>query len=302
MKNNKIKDFGKRVSLKGKLISILAFLMILVLIGCDQNRQEAERLQVENEELKKQIESNQENVESYFSALNEIEENLLQIKQKEDLIAGETARDLELGRNQQERINEHIMQIGELMEKNRALIASLNRRIRNSDVRIAEFEKTVARLNQTIEEKEIEIQVLRDQLGQMNLRVDFLSARVDTLEREGQRKAQLLQQQTQEMNRAYFAIGSRKELVDNNIITREGGFLGIGRSNKVRADLNHDFFTRLDMTNDFEITIAGSNPQLITSHPSDSYEIGLDDDVNVLYIKNADRFWGTSKYLVIQVR
>jgi hypothetical protein len=111
-----------------------------------------------------------------------------------------------------------------------------------------------------------------------------------------------LQQQTQELNRAYFAIGSRKELVDNNIITREGGFLGIGRSNKVRADLNHDFFTRLDMTKDFEITIAGNNPQLITSHPSDTYEIGLDDDVNVLYIKNADRFWGTSKYLVIQVR
>ena len=272
------------------------------IISCDQSRDEADRLKEENEELKQQIEANQENVESYFLALNEIEENLLLIKQKEDLITGETSRDLELGQNQQNRINQHIQQIGDLMEKNRELIAGLNRRIRNSDLRLTEFEKTVARLNQTIEEKEIEIQVLQNQLGQMNLRVDLLLSRVDTLEREGERKAQIMQQQIIELNRAYFAIGSRKELIDNNIISREGGFLGIGRTNRIRADLNHDFFTTLDTTRDKVITIAGNNPQLITSHPSDSYEIIEEDDLKLLHIINAEKFWGTSRYLVIQVR
>ncbi len=274
----------------------------LFLTGCDQSAQEAERLQQENELLKQQIETNHEHVENYFSSLNEIEENLQLIREKEDLISGETSRDLELGVNQQERINENIRQIGELMEKNRTLIANLNSRLRSSGVRIAEFEKTVSRLNQAIEEKEIEIQVLRDQLGQMNLRVDYLTARIDTLETESQRKARQLQNQNLELNRAYFAIGSRKELTENNIISREGGFLGIGRSNRVKDDLNHDFFTRLDVTRDFEITIVGDNPQLITSHPTDSYEIETVDDMKMLLIKNPDQFWETTRYLVIQIR
>jgi uncharacterized lipoprotein YehR (DUF1307 family) len=282
---------------------ILTFFIIsLMLSGCDRSAQEAQRLKEENEKLREQVDNSLENVETYFATLNEIEENLILIRQKEDLITRETSRNVELGVNQKERINEDLRQIGELMEMNRILLANLNRQVKNSNLRIEEFERSVIRLNQSIQEKELEIQVLKDYLGQMNLKVDYLTARVDTLERDRMDRDRLIQNQILELNRAYFAIGSRKELIDNNVITREGGFLGLGRTNRLRTEVNHDFFTRIDMTKDFEIFIPGNDPQIITTHPSDSYQISDEDGGKVLLISDAQRFWETSRYLVIQIK
>ncbi len=284
------------------LIFLFSGLLILNLFSCKTNVEEVERLQEENQLLKDQLETNIENVEAYFNDLNQIEENLRIIKEREDMITGEATGGLELGISQQDRINQDIFVIGELMEKNRELIANLNNRIRNSDQRIAGFEQMVTRLNQTIEEKEIEILMLRDQLAQMNLQVDVLIARVDTLEQESERKSRLLQEQTLEMNAAWFAIGSRKELIDNDIISREGGFLGIGRTNRLKTDFNKDFFTRIDITRDFDITIIGENPELISSHPSNTYQFVSEEDENILRIIDPDRFWGATRYLIIQIR
>ena len=287
---------------KPGLIFVFSGLIFFNLFSCKTSEEDLERLQEENQVLKDQLETNMENVEAYFADLNQIEENLRIIKEREELISGETSGALELGLSQQDRINQDIMLIGELMEKNRELIASLNNRIRSADQRITGFEQMVARLNQTIEEKEIEIQMLREQLAQMNLQVDLLMARVDTLEQESERKSQLLQEQTLEMNAAWFAMGSRRELIDNNIISREGGFLGIGRTNRLKSDFNKDFFTRIDVTRDFEITIVGENPELITSHHSDSYQIVTEEGETLLRINDPDRFWSASRYLVIQIR
>ncbi len=298
------------VFIKGKinnsLRKLFRFLLIVFMVNiffsCDNRRAELERLEQENEEMRMRMEENAENVEGYFAELNEIEDNLRLIKERENIISDQARYDLELGVDQQARINEDIQLIGELMEKNRILIASLNNRLRNADTRIEGFEQMIRRLNQTLEEKEVEIQLLRDQLAQTNLRVDYLTAMVDTLELESREKSRLLREQTLELNAAYYAMGSRKELVDNNIIEREGGFLGIGRSERLKSDFNPDFFTRIDITRDHNITIYGNRPELITSHPNGSYEFKSADGENWLEITDPERFWSASRYLVIQVR
>lgn len=301
-KNIRIRKSKNSTINLSSLIYVFSGLVLITMFSCKSNVEEVERLQEENQVLKDQLETNLENVESYFTDLNQIEENLKIIKEREDIISAETSVGIELGISQQERINQDIILIGEMMEKNRELIASLNNRIRNADQRVSGFEQMVARLNQTLEEKEIEIQMLREQLAHMNLQVDLLMARVDTLEQESERKSQLLQEQTIELNAAWFAMGSRRELIDNSIISREGGFLGIGRTNRLKSDFNKDFFTRIDVTRDFDITIVGENPELITSHQSDSYQIVTEEGETLLRITDPDRFWSASRYLVIQIR
>lgn len=284
------------------VLPLSVLLLLFLMVSCNRHAEEVDRLQEENEALRSQMDQKDENIDGYFSELNQIEENLQIIKEKENIISRQAIDDVEFGVSQQDRINEDIQLIGELMEKNRMLIASLNNRLRNADTRIAGFEEMIARLNATIEEKEIEIQLLREQLGKMNLQVDFLTARVDTLEWEAQQKTRMLEQQTMEMNRAYFAIGSNRELRDQNVISREGGFLGIGRTERLSTRFNKDFFTRIDITRDFEISIHGNRPELITVHPSDSYEIKNEEGISVLHIKDPEAFWAASRYLVIQVR
>ncbi len=288
-----------------KLIPSLSFLLVifsLLLASCNNNQAEVERLEQENLALQAQMENSKENVENYFSDLNEIEQNLRLIKETESLISRQAVGDLELGTPQKDLINEDIKLIGELMEKNRILIAGLNNRIRNSDTRIKGFEESVMRLNKTIQEKEVEISLLRDQLGSMNLRVDLLTAKLDTLEMESLEKNRRLEEQTLEMNTAYYAVGSRRELTDNNIISREGGFLGLGRSDKLKDDFNLDFFTRVDIKRVNRITINGEKPEVITVHPTESYQFDTEEGELYLTILKPESFWLASRYLVVEVR
>ncbi len=283
-------------------IHILVFVVLFFTLSCNNNRKEVERLKQENDSLRSTTQIINENIDSYFSDLNEIENNLQVIKEKENLITQQATTDVELGLSQQDRINEDIKVIGDLMEKNRMLIANLNNRIRNADNRIEGFELMIERLNRTIEEKEIEIQLLRDQLSSMNLRVDFLSARVDTLERIAQERREKIEQQNLALNTAWYAIGSGKELRDNKIILREGGFLGFGRTEVLNPELNKDFFTRIDISRDYKITIMGNSPEVITNHPLNSYVINEESDELFLEIIDTESFWSTTRYLIIQVR
>lgn len=298
---NRAKNAPVRSLFRQFINSILVVVMFLM-ISCQNQQQEVERLEQENQELKSRLEQNAENVETYFEDLNEIENNLRMIKETEELITSNASDGIELGKNQQERINEDIQLIAELMERNRILMANLNSRLQNADTRIAGFESTIQRLNQTLEEKEIEISLLRDQLASMNFQVDRLTAKLDTLEQEALEKSRKLQQQTIELNTAYYAIGSQKELQENQVISREGGFLGIGKTARMKADFNHDFFTRIDITRDFEISILGDRPRLVTNHPLESFRIQSEGEENWLEITDPEAFWSASRYLVIQVR
>ncbi|MEE4176130.1 MAG: hypothetical protein V2I46_01335 [Bacteroides sp.] len=284
-----------------KRMILLAF-MALMLASCGQKSQEeVDRLQQENLELKDQLATKDETFNDFFGSLNEIEENLALIKEKENIISEGTQNDLEGNSDMMDHINEDIRMIGELMEKNRQLINRLNRDISNSNVKVAEFEKMVTRLNEQIDEKELEIGNLKEQLGQMNLRVDYLSATVDTLQQVASQREQIIEEKISEMNTAFYTMGSRRELIDWGIITREGGFLGIGRTNRLNSSFDHTNFTRIDITQTREITVAGQNPIFITPHPEGTWEYRVEDEVTYLVILDPTKFWSASKYLVIEI-
>jgi hypothetical protein len=307
----KSNDFDGNFAKKPTLLSLNQIIMkkiiLFAIVGvflasCGQKAQEeVERLEQENLELKEQLSTNEGTFNEFFGSLNQIEENLALIKEKENIISQGTQNDLEGRADKMEQINEDIRLIGELMEKNRQLITRLNRDIRNSNVKVAEFEKMVARLNDQIQEKEIEIEGLRDELGRMNLRVDYLSATVDTLQEVARERGRIIEEKISEMNTAYYIMGSRRELRDWGVITREGGFLGIGRTNRLRSDFDHSNFTMIDITLAREITIAGKEPLFITTHPEGTWEYKVEDDVTYLVILDPVKFWSASRYLVIEI-
>lgn len=284
-----------------KKLVLIAIISAFVVSCAEQSNEEVERLQQENLVLQEKINTQEETFNEFFGALNLIEENLSLIKEKENLISQGAQDNLEGRTNKMDAINEDIRLIGELMDKNRQLISRLNRDMRNSNVKIEEFEKMVLRLNQQIEEKEIEIEVLKDELGRMNLRVDYLTATVDTLKEAARDRDRIIQEKTLEINTAYYTMGSRRELRDWGVISREGGFLGIGRSNRLRSDIDHSNFTRIDITLTREITIAGKDPNFITPHPEGTWEYRTEDGVTYLVIVDQEKFWSTSRYLVLEI-
>ena len=260
------------------------------------NNEELEKMKAENELLKKDLTERDESVNEFMRSFNEIEENLLSIQQKERALnSGNVENSAELGGDAKARIESEIQSINELMEKNKNQISELQKKLKNSNFKIAEFEKTISRLEQSISEKDAEIVALNEKLVALNYQVEGLNRSVDSLNMDSQAKADQIVAKDDQMNEVFYAVGTKKELTTNGVLTKEGAFSGAGTGKKL--DFNSGYFTKIDARKTSEISINAKKAKLLSSHPSASYEL----TGSKLTIKDAGAFWKASKYCGIEV-
>jgi len=238
----------------------------------------------------------------FFTTLNQIEDNLEAIRERENLITRRAAESLEGQQDQAGQIREDILRIGELMRQNRVLIDRLNRDLSVSSLNLQEAGRTVERLTRVIGDKELEIQVLREEMARMSQEVDGLVAAMDTLADREREKAQLIEEQTRALNTAWFLVGSRQQLLERDVIIREGGFLGIGRTTRLKPGFDKEGFTRLDLTRTTRIMLPREEVSLLSLHPEGSWAVETKDGQAVLVITDPESFWSATRYLVVETR
>jgi hypothetical protein len=85
------------------------------------------------------------------------------------------------------------------------------------------------------------------------------------------------------------------------VISKEGGFIGIGKTTKVKDDFNKDYFTKINIESTTAINIGAKRAKILSSHPSGSYKLIGEKPVEKLEITNPQEFWSNSKYLVISI-
>ena len=147
--------------------------------------------------------------------------------------------------------------------------------------------------------KNEEINALNGQLASMNIQVEELTADVEDLEIENEEKDNIIEDKDDELNTVFYALGTKKELIENNVLTKEGGFIGLGKTTKLKGDFNKDYFTKADKRTLTEISVFAKKIKMVTSNPESSYKIEGEDKVDKIQITDADAFWQASKYLVI---
>lgn len=260
------------------------------------SNEEMENLKKQNAELQKSLDEKDQSVNEFMQSFNEIEENLLAVQQKEKALnSGDVKNSAELGGDAKTRIESEIQSINELMEKNKSQLAELQRKLKKSNFKISEFEKTIERLNSSINEKDAEIVALNEKLIALNYQVEGLNRNVDSLNTDTKAKAEQLVQKDNQLSEVFYAVGTKKELTSNGVLTKEGSFSGGGSGKKL--DFNSSYFTKIDSRNTSEISINAKKAKLLSSHPSASYDL----NGSRLVIKDAAAFWKASKYCVIEV-
>lgn len=296
--NDKIVHTLKQKTMK----NIWIFLLPLALLaGCKGgSTPEVENLKSENERLRAESMTKDSTLNSVFASYNEIEGNLALIKEKEKLIRKAGSGDL--SDDSRQRITEDLTLIAELMEKNKQTIASLKKKLKSSDAKIAEFEKTIETLTKTIEEKDAEILALTNQLASMDAELKTLTGQIKVISGDLASKDQTISKQDLELNKAYYVVGTEKELRANGIITREGGFVGIGKSRTLSKDFNAQYFNEIDIRKVKSIPVNAKSAKIITVHPTNSYNLVGDKSVERIEIIDHNGFWRTSKHLVIVVK
>jgi chromosome segregation ATPase len=298
----------------------LVLVAAITLFSCNQKK--IDQLEQQKAALEAEKARQDSMLNDFMATFNQFEENLQAIKEKENLI-NMGSNNPEYREEGKKAIIDDIQSINELLDQNRQIIDEMTAKAEKSEGLSSEYRRTISRLKGQLAERTQEITVLKEQLAEMNFRIEDLNGRVDTLSRENSMLAQTTQQQSQRiakqqdslqtvsqaalerekaLNTAYYITGTSKELKQKEVITREGGFIGIGGARKLAEDFNQTAFSRIDIREMTEIPVDSKKAELLTVHPAGTYEFkDLDEDKNydVLEIKDPSQFWKTSKYLVV---
>ncbi len=282
-----------------KSLKILAAAIILTIgslnfTSCGDKEKEAnplaDSLQSVNGDLNGKLSEKEAAMQEFISSFNEIQENLNAIKEKEKIVSNASSQgDV---KSKEDQIKEDIQAIYDLMSKNKNRISSLSKKLKNSNLRLEGLEKMIENLQNSINLKDSEIADLKTKMEGLNIELSNLTTNYQEVEAEVAVK-------TEEINTAYYAIGTSKELKEKNVISKEGGFIGIGKTTKVKADFNKEYFTKVNIEQTASINIGAKKMKMITTHPSGSYKVVGEKPVEKIEIINAKEFWSASKYLVI---
>jgi uncharacterized coiled-coil protein SlyX len=288
----------KTIKTTMKKISLFLSIISLLFVACqnepvDTSNPLADSLARENAKMQEVIKGKEESIQDFIVAFNEIQDNLDVIKSKQGVIksVGKNNEKVKISKDQ---IIEDIQSINELMEKNKNRLASLKGKLSKSDAKVGELEKFINYLNDQLAAQVVEIDQLKMDLEKMNMRMADLNQKYQTSVAESNQK-------TSQLNTAWYAVGTTKELLSKGVITKEGGIIGIGKSKKLADNMNKEYFTKIDITEKKSIPIGARKAKLLSTHPASSYTIAGSGNAEKLIINNVEEFWAASKYLVILI-
>jgi uncharacterized small protein (DUF1192 family) len=286
---------------------VLAIVLCTALFSCENFEDQLAKSKSEYDSLLARTQSKDSAMLGMVTTLNEIDENLQAIKEKESIINSSLTRE-GVPKDHNQRILEDIQSIYSLMEVNKGKIAELNeklsrvrRQLKNSNEKLdaatkqlMEYEKLITSLTKQLEKKDVQIAALTNQLSKLNFELDSLRG-------EYLAKTVLTEQQEVELNTAYYVFDTKKSLKENGVIESKGGVVGIGSTKMLKQDFNQKYFTKINIEETTSISIYAKKAELLTNHPSNSYSfVEKDGQIEKIAIKDPAAFWASSKYLVIQ--
>ncbi|GAB4406097.1 MAG: hypothetical protein OHK0039_07580 [Bacteroidia bacterium] len=281
------------------------------LMSCNQDK--LKQLEAENQALLQERRIQDSLLNDFASTFNTFEDNLAKIKERENLISME-AGGPEFKEENKGKILDDLHMIDELLAQNRLIIDDLSKKAEQSDAQSSQLRRSIASFKKKLEEHDKEIVALREQLTTLNFTVEELNVKVsdltqyaEQLDQENQSQtARIVEQdslvaaqtrtignQREELNTAYYVIGSSRELKEKSIVVKS----------KLNQDADVSAFTRIDISQTNSISLGDTKSvDLLTTHPSDSYAL-VDDNsdkrMDRLEIKDPARFWKASRYLVL---
>ncbi len=277
---------------------------VVLLASCGRQSSDYQRLQDQNDSLRNAKLELQKEVDGYFSAMNQIEQNIEKIKSTENSITIQPVGQ-ELDDDTRSKINDDLAYLNEMLQSNKDELARLKAKLKRSAFKSTELERTITRLTQLLEEESTKIALLETQLAekdslitQLNSTVDDMGKNIENLSTENKEKQVKISEQDQAIHTAWYVFGTKKELKEQKIITSDGLF---STQRVLQGDFNKNYFVRIDARNTKSIPLYSTRAKILTNHPKSSYTLEKENGNFVLLIVNPTDFWSVSKYLVIEV-
>ena len=257
-------------------------------------------VQQERDSLQRIINEKDMELDDILSTFNEVQEGIRKINEAEGRVT--IADGSPESASTKDVIRENMQFIQDAMQQNREMIAQLQQKLEKSSIKNTKMQQTIENLQAQIDTQAARIQELEASLAEKDALIEAqgdaiagLSNDVASLTEENKANKDKMQQQDKELNSAWFVFGTKNELKEQKILDK-GDVLKSG-------DFNKDYFTKIDIRYDKDIKFYSKSAQLLSSHPSGSYQLTKDKQGQYeLHITDPQKFWSVSKYLVVQVK
>ena len=273
---------------------------MFVFAGCSNSDQVKKITDLANKDSVLLVQANQKdsNITMYLGELNQIQDNLDRIKAREKMI---TITSSEMSSDKQPLVTD-IKQLDEWIVANDKKMNALQSKLKKMTVQNANLSDIVMHLSQEIAIKDTEIAILQTNLGKANTDLANVTESFnDSIAAINMVRAQVMIM-TIRLNTVYYVCGNMKQLKNNGVVNKQGGFIGIGRTAKVNPEINNSKYTQADLTTLKEVSLNGKFKKFITTHPGNSYTITSDGKTDYVSITNPSAFWGESKYMVVALK
>src|SRR5690348_2076373 len=160
------------------------------------------------------------------------------------------------------------------------------------------------KLKAQVDADALRIAELTSQTDQQAQTIAKMQAKVDTLD-------MMVNDLRATQSKAYYVIGDEDMLIKKGLVVKEGGanllFARVGRTLVPARNLDRDLFTPIDTRNVHEISVPDSTRryQIVSRQSLDDADAPERDGPSFrgnLKIKDSDKFWAPSKYLIILAR
>jgi hypothetical protein len=242
-------------------------------------------------------------INEWMLTFDEIEKDLNTVKEKENIISTKSD-DKEFTKDKKQQILKDIEYVNTLLDQNKKKIASLTAQLKNSGSTIKGLQVKVAELEATMKQRETEIADLKVTLTKKDFEIGQLNTRMTDQQVAIAQKDEKISNQTAQINKGFIAYGTYKTLKAKGIISKEGGFLGLGKKEALHRDFSDSLFTQVNISETKSIPVNSKDARLITDHPTNSYTMIRDKDNKIasIEIKDPDQFWKISKYAVVELK
>lgn len=267
------------------------------------NGDKLKQAEAENVALDDSLQVALANQDSLLNLLNDITEGMNQIRDLEKIMSATPDFGAE-SQSRKDQIRNDMMAIQQALQERRERLNQLEAKLSKSVDYNATLKRTIENLKSEIATQESTIASLRNdlaaanvQIAELGTQVDSLNTTVATVTQEKDAAKQESIDLANELNTCFYAIGTKSELKENNII--ETGFL---RKTKImRGDYLQSYFTKADKRTITSIPTHAKKAKILTNQPVGSYTIEVVNGMQVIKITDSEKFWSLSNYLVIQV-
>ena len=305
--NNKIEKHQENKNFKGAFWGVMAVSVALLVIAAfvlmnnrNQSDEKIAQMQQLNDQLNSGVSQRDSVINELVNTLNDIEKDLSTMREKEKMLAVQS-EDPEFTEDMRKRILTDIQKLNTLLEDNKTKVKNLNRQLRNSGVKIAALEERIGMLEESVAQRDSSINALKMQLVDRDFMMAELNVTIDSLSGEVNKRESIITEKEAEMNKAYLVSGSFDELKEKGLLTKEGGFLGLGKSKAIPANLPEKYFSEVNIREMNKIEVNAKKAEIISEHPKDSYEIVSNDSlIAYIEIKKPDEFWKITRYAVVE--